>query len=108
MIDDEYFSSDEDVETTKEEKKISKKRGRKCSWPEEAVTYLVDILLENEIFKTKFLLTNTKNAKNRLHYQEVIDEMRKRSADRDKEFFLMSVKLDQNSNAVQASAEKLH
>ena len=47
-------------------------------WPEIAVTDLVDIILENEKYKTKLLLTNTKNVKNRVYYDQVITELKKR------------------------------
>ena len=44
-------------------KEKSAKRGRKCLWPEITLTDFVDIILENEKYNTKLLLTNTKNIK---------------------------------------------
>ena len=67
-------------------RKKSAKRGRKCLWSEIAVTNLVDIILENEKYKTKLLLTNTKNVKNGVYYDQVITELKKRFEERDEEF----------------------
>ena len=55
-------------------------------WPEIAITDLVDIILENEKYKTKLLLTNTKNVKNGVYYDQVITELKKRFEERDEEF----------------------
>ena len=52
----------------KKKSKKTAKRGRKCLWAENVVTDLVDIILENEKFKKKLLLTNTKNTKNGIYY----------------------------------------
>ena len=46
----------------------------------------MNIILENEKYKTKLLLTNTKNVKNRLYYDQVITELKKRFEERDEEF----------------------
>ena len=58
-------------------RKKSPKRGRKCLWSEIAITNLVDIILENEKYKTKLLFTNTKNVKNGIYYDQVITELKK-------------------------------
>ena len=83
-------SSDDDANPEEaqfmKKRKKSAKRGRKCLWSEIAVTNLVDIILENEKYKTKLLLTNTKNVKNRLYYDQVITELKKRFEERDEEF----------------------
>ena len=55
-------------------------------WPEIAVTDLVDIILENEKYKTKLLLTNTKNVKSGVYHDQVITELKKRFEERDEEF----------------------
>ena len=83
-------SSDDDANPEEaqfmKKRKKSAKRGRKCLWSEIAVTNLVDIILENEKYKTKLLLTNTKNVKNRLYYDQVITELKKIFEERDEEF----------------------
>ena len=89
MTDEEVSSEEDENSENKAEKKVNK-RGRKCSWPEDTVTDLVDIILESEKYKSKLLLTNTKNVKNGIYYGEVIDEMKKRSAARN-EVFLYNV-----------------
>ena len=63
-------------------RKKSAKRGKKCLWPEIAVTDLVDKIFENDKYKTKLLLTNTKNVKNGVYYDQVITELKKRFEDR--------------------------
>ena len=40
-----------------------KKLGRKCTWDDVTINDLVDIILENETFKKKLLLTNVKKVK---------------------------------------------
>ena len=57
-------------------RKKSTKRGRKCLSPEIAVTNLVDVILENEKYKTKLWLTNTNNVKNGVYYDQVITELK--------------------------------
>ena len=44
------------------------KKSRRNQWPEHFVDDLVDIILENEKYKEKLLLTNVKNVKNGQHY----------------------------------------
>ena len=46
-------------------------------WPGIAVTDLVDLILENEKYKTKLLLTNIKIFKNGVYYDRVITELKK-------------------------------
>ena len=60
-----------------------RKAGRKCQWPETTVTDLVERFLENDKFKTKLLLTNTKNTKNAICYEQVIAELKKRLEERE-------------------------
>ena len=44
------------------------------------------IILENDKFKTKLPLTNTKNTKNGIYYEQVITELRKKLEERGEEF----------------------
>lgn len=59
-------------------KKNSKKQkvGRKPQWTTILAKEVVDIILENDKFKEKSLLTNVKNSKNSQYYPQVIDELR--------------------------------
>ena len=91
LTDEEFIESSDDDANPEEaqfmkKRKKSAKRGRKCLWSEIAVTDLVDIILENEKYKTKLLLTNTKNVKNGVYYDQVITELKKRFEERDEEF----------------------
>ena len=70
------FSSDEEEESAQviekfKAKRTNSKRGRKCVWPENVVNDLVDVILENGIFKKKLLLTNVKTVKNGEYYNSI-------------------------------------
>ena len=62
-------------------KKQKKKKGQRGQWPEALVNDLVDVILENEKFKEKLLLTNVKNVKNSHSYVEVFQEIKERCND---------------------------
>ena len=47
---------------------------------------LVDIILENEKYKEKLLLTNVKKVKNTQYYTKVVEEMKDRCKERDEEY----------------------
>ena len=88
----EEFIESRDDDANLEEAQLMKKRkkltkgGRKCLWPEITMTDLVDIILENEKYKAKLLLTNTKNVKSGVYNDQVITELKKRFEERDEEF----------------------
>ena len=46
----------------------------------------MDVILENDKFKNKLLLTNVKNVKNGQYYQQVIAEVKERCKEREEEF----------------------
>ena len=62
------------------------KKGRKCQWKESFVDDLVDIIVENEKYKQKLLLTNVKNAKNGQYMESVVKEIQERCTERGEEF----------------------
>ena len=62
------------------------KRGRRNQWPKSWADDLVDIILENEKFKEKLLLTNVKNVKNSQYYAQVIVELKERCSSREEEY----------------------
>ena len=62
------------------------KRGRKNQLPESWFDDLVDIILENEKFKERLLLTNVKNVKSSQQFAEVIVELKERCSSREKEY----------------------
>ena len=84
------FEADEDENEEDSEVPMptscKRKAGRKCQWPETTVTDLVEIVLENDKFKTKLLLTNTKNTKNAIYYEQVFAELKKRLEEREEVF----------------------
>ena len=47
---------------------------------------LVDIILENVTYRTKLLLTNVKNAKNGVYYDQVVNKMKARCKTREEDF----------------------
>ena len=60
----------------KEKKKRKSRKGEKCHkqwWTK----LIVDIILKNDKFKNKLLLTNVKNVKNGHYYEQVKDESKK-------------------------------
>ena len=68
-------STDSEVESHSLLEKFSKKgakksverKGLKCTWKETLVNDLVDIILENDTYRAKLLLTHVKNAKNGIY-----------------------------------------
>lgn len=65
----------------KKSKKCSKnKSGRKAKWSESLLRDLVDIVISNDYYKTKLILTNTKNQKNGEIYKKVLVELKERAA----------------------------
>ena len=65
---------------------MNTKKGRKCIWAESMVCDLVDIIIENDKYKEKLLLTNVKNVKNSCYYEKVIEEIKERCKEREEEF----------------------
>ena len=62
-----HLSEEEDSDKENERiGKVKKKVGRKNQWEEEVVDDLFDIILENEDYKRKLLLTNTKSVERRM------------------------------------------
>lgn len=69
-------SEDEDNnENIFDKKQLKKKQGRRKQWPEAQVDDLIDIIIENDKFKEKLLMTNVKNVKNSQYYDQVIQEI---------------------------------
>ena len=66
--------------------KQKEKVGRKSQWPTDLVNDLVDIILDNEKFKNKLLMTNVKNVKNSEYYYLVILELQERCLERNYDF----------------------
>ena len=91
-MDDEIEEDDQLALFTSKEKK---KSGRKCHWKESVVEDLVDIILEDEKYKEKLLLTNVKNVKNGELYSKVIVELKARCEARN-EVFEYDVKQTRN------------
>ena len=65
----------------KKSKKCSKnKSGRKAKWSESLLGDLVDIVISNDYYKTKLILTNTINQKNGEIYKKLVVELKERAA----------------------------
>ena len=65
--------------------KKNRKR-KKFQWKESFVDDLVDIIVENEKYRQKLLLTNVKNAKNGQYMESVVKEIQERCTERGEEF----------------------
>ena len=63
-----------------------KKKDRKCQWKEVQVNDLVYINVENDKYRQKFLMTNTKNAKNSQYMDCVVKELKEICVDRGEVF----------------------
>ena len=66
---------------TKKNRKV-----RKYRWKESFVDDLVDIIVENEKYRQKLLLTNMENAKNGQYMESVVKEIQERCTERGEEF----------------------
>ena len=74
-----HLSEEEDSDKENESiGKVKKKVGRKNQWEEEVVDDLFDIILENEDYKRKLLLTNTKKGRNAECLKAVLIELKNR------------------------------
>ena len=69
----------------KKENAKKNRKGRKCQWKESFVDDLVDIIVENEKYRQKLLLTNVKNAKNGQYMESVVKEIQERCTERGEE-----------------------
>ena len=59
------------------------KKGRRRQWTEhDLANDLVDLILDNDKYKEKPLLTNVKNIKNSQYYHKVIEELKERCSER--------------------------
>ena len=67
-------------------RKAKGKAGRKSQWSEVLIGDLVDIILNNQTYVKRLIVTNTKNTTTTEIYQALIREMKLRCADRDIEF----------------------
>ena len=67
-------------------KSEKRKKGRRGQWTGHLTNDLVDIILDNDKYKEKLLLTNVKNIKRSLYYHKVIEKLKKRRSERGEEF----------------------
>ena len=75
--------SEEDDDNIFEIKKRKRSGNRKGQWPDDTVNDLVDIIVDNDEFKEKLLLTNVKNGH---YYEKVVEELAKRCKERNEDF----------------------
>lgn len=84
------FDSDESLTLSlgkrkKKQNEKKKKPGRKSRWSREAIDDLTDIIVSNDKFKTKLIFQNTKNQQNRMLYESILRELKKRGEERGEE-----------------------
>ena len=81
-----YEREEDDEEEIPVEKLFKKpkkgKKGRRGQWTEYLADDLVDIILDNDKYKEKLLVTNVKNVKNGQYYDKVIEELKERCSER--------------------------
>ena len=70
----------------KRTEKPVKRKDQTGKWKETLVNHLVDIILENSMYRTKQLLTNMKNDKNIIYYNQVVNKMKERCKTRGEDF----------------------
>ena len=63
-----------------------KKKGRRAQWSEEIVDDLIDIICENEHLKRKLIFTNNKSQKNKDAHEKVVESLKARCEQREKQF----------------------
>ena len=66
----------------KKAKKITKKPGRRSSWSAQANDDLIDIIVNDDHFKTKLIFQNTKNQQNGKLYESILKELKRRGLER--------------------------
>ena len=77
------ITSPENVEDEEVSKRVlqkgkskgKKRRSRRSAWDKNAVEVLVDIIINNKVFKKKPLVTNVKNVTNSRYYGQVIQKL---------------------------------
>ena len=89
--------SDEDLDEDQEEllaffsnKKVNganKEMERKAQWSDHLIDDKIDIIASNDYFKKKLIFTNTKNQKNSVIYERVLDELKIRANERDEKSY---------------------
>ena len=62
------------------------RKGRRGQWTERLADDLVDIILDNDKYSEKLLLTNVKNVRNGQYYGKVIEELKERCSKKGKDF----------------------
>ena len=75
------LTSDDEGDVSGTEK-VKKRRGRKSHWDEEMVNDLIDIILENDEYKSKLILKNRKKIRTAETIRKVTSELKKRCADK--------------------------
>ena len=81
---DSYAESDESMAALNlgKKRKIKKKPGRRSKWSGEASDDLIDIIVNDDNFKTKLIFQNTKNQQNGKLYESILKELKKRALER--------------------------
>lgn len=91
--DDEKATGDEEGESAVAQivkrgkgKTTKKKPGRKPRWCLKALDDFVDIVVNNNLYKTRLIFTNTKNQSNGVIYEKILRELKERASVRGETF----------------------
>ena len=66
----------------KKTKKTEKKPGRRGNWSTQATDDLIDIIVNDDHFKTKLIFQKTKNQQNGKLYENILKELKRRGSER--------------------------
>lgn len=83
--DDESEVSEEEVGKTSysnqsKDNKKAKKAGRKQRWSQDLLNNVIDIIVNNDVYKTKLIFVNVKTQKNGEIYKRILEDLTKRAA----------------------------
>ena len=90
-ITEQHSENDKDDESDEQTGSVnllntSKKRGRRGNWSMDSLNDFIGIIVSDKYNKKKLIFTNTKNQRNASVYQNILTELKKRSAKRGEYF----------------------
>jgi hypothetical protein len=83
------------------------KPGRKAMWSDSLFGDLVDIIVNNEYYKTRLIFTNVKNKKNAEVYEKILKELKARGSKREEEVPFTGVQLRTKFKKAIAECKKI-
>ena len=73
--------------------KSKRKTGRRPKWKDDDVDDMIDIVVNNDYYKTKLVFTNNKNQRNGEIYERIKKELKERAAERNSQFVLSIIQM---------------